>query len=108
MNKIEQNDFLFNIMTNPDYIASPEKPFEFHPLDLKTDPTIEFIGDVQYIAVEGPYNGKIYLSKQYLLFKSHCQPIFKPLTRENPEPTEYKFALKVNNIIFYFLIFCIA
>ena len=43
MNKIEQNDFLYTLLTNPEDFVSEEKPFVFHPL---TDPSVEWHAEV--------------------------------------------------------------
>jgi len=76
MMKIEQNDFLYTLFSNPHllnmdpaYGDSSEKGlFTFHQPVL--DPTVlEF--EVQYVAPEGPYVGKLYLSPEYVLFKNY-------------------------------------
>ena len=41
MSKIEQNDFLYTLLTNPDtFINDDNKPFEYHPLNRQIDPSI--------------------------------------------------------------------
>ena len=42
MSRIEQNDFLYSLMTNPEDLVNPEKPFEFHPIEYHNDPTLEW------------------------------------------------------------------
>ena len=87
LNKIEQNEFLYNLMTNPDYVYKVDKPFEFHGIEGRNDQTLEFDCDCQYIAVEGPYNGRLYVSNQFIMFKSKCEEV---------RVEQYKFALHVS------------
>lgn len=72
-------------MMNPDSVVSNDKPFEFHDIDRSIDHSIELEFDIQYIAVEGPYYGKLYISNHYIMFKSKCEEVKK----------EYRFALHV-------------
>ena len=53
MSRIEQNDFLYSLLTNPDEFLNDEKPFEYHQITKKTDPTIIKKIDVQYVNVSG-------------------------------------------------------
>jgi hypothetical protein len=65
------------------------KPFEYHPLNRQIDPSILHISEVQYITVEGGQMGDLFLSGQYLMFKS------KPETVKR----DIKFAMKREEII---------
>lgn len=86
MSRIEQNDFLYTLLTNPEDFLSDEKPFEFHPITSMIDPSILFRCEVQYITVEGAQFGELYLSRQYVMFKSRPDKI----------SVEEKFAMKVS------------
>lgn len=35
MNKIEMNEFLYNLFTNPQMLICNDKPFQFHPVRLE-------------------------------------------------------------------------
>lgn len=85
MSRIEQNDFLYTMLTNPDAFLSDEKMFEHHPLTKQSDPSIIKIAECQYITVEGAQYGDIYFSENYLMFKSRPERI----------GAEHKFAFKV-------------
>ena len=87
MNKIEQNDFLYTLLTNPEDFVTDDHPFEFHPLTTQIDNTLIWSAEVQYITVEGAQLGMLYLSPLYLMFKS------KP---ERIDRNKHKFAMKVN------------
>ncbi|CDW75265.1 beach domain-containing protein [Stylonychia lemnae] len=90
INKIEQNDFLYSLMSNPDSIIDQihdrhyKGPYDFHNIEYSLD-QLEF--DIQYIAVEGPYFGRFYISNQYIMFKSKCEPL---------DPEKFKFALHLD------------
>ena len=87
LNKIEQNDFLYSILTNPDEFLTDEKHFQFHPIRKSIDETLIQWYEVQYITVEGAQLGELYISSQYVMFKSKCEKV-------NPS---YKFAMKVGD-----------
>ena len=53
MSRIEQNDFLYSLLTNPDEFLNDDKPFEDHPITKKQDPSIIKKIEVQYITVSG-------------------------------------------------------
>jgi hypothetical protein len=54
LSKIEQNDFLYSLLTDPDGFITEDKPFVFHSL---TDKTVIWESQVQYITVEGAQLG---------------------------------------------------
>jgi hypothetical protein len=53
MNKIEQNDFLYTLMTKPEEFINDEKPFEFQPITKSIDKTLIWRGEVQLISGDG-------------------------------------------------------
>jgi hypothetical protein len=71
MSKLEQNDFLYSVISNPEVLLNEHEPFTFHSISDKVDKSIVFKNEVQMIEVVGPYNGELYLSDQYLMFKSN-------------------------------------
>ena len=69
------------------------KPFEFHPIERrnKDDDLFEF--DIQYIAVEGSYYGKLYINNDFVMFKSKFDVVDENI---------YPFSLVVRILTFYF------
>lgn len=53
MSKIEQNDFLYTLFTNPDAFLNNQKAFVFHPITKQMDQTLQSSVEVQLITVEG-------------------------------------------------------
>ena len=66
-----------------------DRTFVFHPVTQQIDPSLLWTSDVQYITVEGAQYGDLYLSGQYLMFKSRSDKI----------PRESKFARKRDEVI---------
>lgn len=60
------------------------KPFVYKAMTKYTDPSISLICEVQYITAEGAQLGDLYLSGQYLMFKSKPDRV----------RSEVKFAMK--------------
>ena len=50
MSKIEQNDFMYTLLTNLEDFGNEDQKFDFHPI---TDSTVLWKSEVQYISVEG-------------------------------------------------------
>ena len=54
MAKIEQNDFLYTLFTEPDaFLNEGNRPFEFHPLTKQMDSSLQHVAEAQLISVEG-------------------------------------------------------
>lgn len=96
MMKIEQNDFLYSLFSNPRLLSmNPSfgeevRPFVFQP-PVMDGSVLEF--EVQYVAPEGPYVGKLYLSPEFILFKNYT---FESQQRLEEYCTRYPFALHVS------------
>ena len=90
MAKIEQNDFLYTLFTEPEaFLNEGNRPFEFHPLTKQMDSSLQHLAEAQLISVEGAQLGELYISHDYIMFQAKPEMV-------NPE---IKFAMKQDQII---------
>eukprot|EP00347_Sterkiella_histriomuscorum_P012473 403368442 len=78
LRRLEQNEFLYNLLMNPQLVIprsyenqkDNQTPFEFHPIESMGTKNEMIQFEVQYNAIEGPYFGILYVSNEYIIFKS--------------------------------------